>query len=366
MSTFQLPKTSLEAIPILKGKSNYNTWAKQMESHLRASKAWLIIEGRWPKPKEPSYFEAPVRLQDIIEEHRAKHQAVAAESDQDTPTSSTVDPTTAAVPSAPAPYVPMTMDEAKEERECIRTEIERWNKWETVERTGINDINSRISETCREELGSLVNLVNIWAKLRTLYVESTVGTWVRELNAINKLKGARKEGENPDDWMRRVMSRIRSAKENLGELSFEIYGAYVMSVDLGDDITATTTETYRQKEWPSLESLRRSISEEYQSKLNAGKTKPTASGRPSNEDPKLNLTQKGRKRKGEPLSSSPEKKRDTSNTEDKRRGWLTCPICSSKHPIKEEGQCYLAKPETAPPGWRERNKDRIEAFKKSK
>jgi hypothetical protein len=166
--------------------------------------------------------------------------------------------------------------------------------------------------------------------------------------------------------MRKVVSRIRSAKENLGELSFDIFCAYIMSVDLGDDITDTTTESYRQAKWPSLESLRRSISEEHQSKLNAGKTRPTASGRPSNEDPKLNLTQKGRKRKGEPLSSSSEKKQDTSNTEDKRRNWPICPICSNKHPIREEGQCYLAKPETAPAGWRERNKDRIEAFKKSK
>jgi hypothetical protein len=366
MSTFQLPKTSLEAIPILKGKSNYNTWAKQMESHLRASRAWLIIEGRWTKPNEPSYFEAPVRLQDIIEEHRAKHQAVAVESDQDTATSSTVDPTTAAEPSASAPYVPMTIEEAKEERECIRTEIERWNKWETVERTGINDINSRISETCREELGSLVNLVNIWAKLRTLYVESTVGTWVRELNAITKLRGSRKEGENPDDWIRKVKLRIQSAEENLGELSFKILGAYIISVDLGSDITTTITETYRQRQWPSLDDLGRSISEEYQSKLNTGKTKPTVSARPSNEDPKLNLTQRGQKRKGESLSSSSEKKQETSRAEGKRKELPVCPICNAKHPIREEGQCYLAKPETAPVGWRERNKERIEAFKKSK
>ena len=63
--------------------------------------------------------------------------------------------------------------------------------------------------------------------------------------------------------MRQVISRIRSAKENLGELTFDILMGYILSVDLGDDITATTTETYRQTEWPAVESLRRSISEEY-------------------------------------------------------------------------------------------------------
>ena len=367
MSTSYLTKTSLEAIPILKGKSNYNNWAKQMESHLKASDAWEIIEGRWQKPKEPSYFRAPIRPQDLIDEHRAKLNknksvdvapvaAVAVESDDNTPSSSTT------APAAQSQDVEMTLDQAKEELAYIKTHIEQWNQWKKVERTAINDINSRISETCREELGSLDALVNIWARLKDLYVESTVGTWVKELNALLKLKGARKVGENPDDWMRRVISRIRSAKENLGELSFDILGGYIMSVDLGDDITATTTESYRQTKWPSLETLRRSISEEYQSRLNAGKTKPTASERPSNEDPKLNLTQKGQKRKGENLSSS-EKRQKTSHAED-RKEWPKCPLCDGRHPIKEPGQCYLAKPETAPPGWREKNKDRIEAFKR--
>ena len=201
-------------------------------------------------------------------------------------------------------------------------------------------------------------------RLKDLYVESTVGTWVKELNALLKLKGARKVGENPDDWMRRVISRIRSEKENLGELSFDILGGYIMSVDLGDDITATTTESYRQTKWPSLETLRRSISEEYQSKLNAGKTKPTASERPSNEDPKLNLTQTSRKRKRQ-TSESSEKRHET---DEKRKGadWPACPKCNQKHPVKIDGQCYYANPELAPTGWKERNKDRIEAFKKSK
>ena len=93
----------------------------------------------------------------------------------------------------------MTIEQAEKELKYIQTHIERWNKWETVERTAINDINSRISETCREELGSLDNLESIWTRLKDLYVESTVGTWVKELNALLKLKGARKVGENPND-----------------------------------------------------------------------------------------------------------------------------------------------------------------------
>ena len=206
MSTFQLSKTSLEAIPILKGKSNYNNWAKQMESHLKASDAWEIIEGRWQKPKEPSHFRAPIRPQDLIDEHRAKFNkdkgkepdvapvaAVAVESDDNTPSSSTV------APQAQSQDVEMTLDQAKEELAYIKTHIEQWNQWKKVERTAINDINSRISETCREELGSLDNLESIWARLKDLYVESTVGTWVKELNALLKLKGARKVGKNPND-----------------------------------------------------------------------------------------------------------------------------------------------------------------------
>ena len=97
MSTFQLSKTSLEAIPILKGKSNYNNWAKQMESHLKALDAWEIIEGRWQKPEEPLYFRAPIRPQDLIDEHRAKLNKdkttdVAVESNNNTLSSSTVVP----------------------------------------------------------------------------------------------------------------------------------------------------------------------------------------------------------------------------------------------------------------------------------
>ena len=45
-----------------------------MESYLKASDAWEIITGRWQQPKEPLYFEALIRLEDLIEEHKAKHQ----------------------------------------------------------------------------------------------------------------------------------------------------------------------------------------------------------------------------------------------------------------------------------------------------
>ena len=90
-----------------------------MESHLRASKAWLIIEGRWLKPKEPLYFEAPICLEDLIEEHRAKYQVL--EGDRNSPgllnTLLTV-----------APYIAMTMEQAKKELKYIQTYIERWNK----------------------------------------------------------------------------------------------------------------------------------------------------------------------------------------------------------------------------------------------
>jgi hypothetical protein len=98
--------------------------------------------------------------------------------------------------------------------------------------------------------------------------------------------------------------------------------------------------------------------------VNAGKTKPTASARPDNEDPKLNLTtSSSRKRKGTDLSSQ-RKKQDNDGEKKGRLERLLCPICNNRHPIKEKGDCYMARPETAPDGWRERNQDRIEAFKK--
>jgi hypothetical protein len=224
-----------------------------------------------------------------------------------------------------------------------------------AERTAINDIKSRISDKNKEELGSLDDLKSIWDKLKVLYVESTCGTWVKELNTLIKLKGGRKTGEDPDEWMRKVITTGRSIVDNLGDLKMDIFLAYL------------PTETYRQPTWPTVDSIRTSISEEYQSKLNAGKTKPTASARPNTEDPKLNLTHTSQKRKGPRLSSA-HKKQDSHNHEEKKghQEWPTCPICNTKDPIKENGDCFLVRPETAPPGWRERNQDRIEAFKKKK
>ena len=194
-------------------------------------------------------------------------------------------------------------------------------------------------------------------------MESTCGTWVKELNALVKLIGGRKAGENPDEWMRKVITTGRNIKDNLGDINMDIFMAYILTVNLGDDLTATTTETYRQSEWPSVDSIRTSISEEFQSKLNAGKTKPTVSARPDNDDPKLNLTtSSSRKRRGARLSS-PSKRQDNDG-EKKRQGWPICPLCGDKHPIKKEGDCYAARPETASVAWREKNQDKIEAYKK--
>src|SRR6266516_2430741 len=239
-------KTSLEAIPILKGRNNYTSWAKQMESHLKATNASEIINGRWKRPSQPEHFEAPLRPQDLIAEHRARRleqEEAQAEDDE----------------AAPLPlYVALPLREAKEELEYIKAHIEQWNRWNKAERTAINDINSRLSDTCREELGSLDNLKDIWDRLKTLYVESTCGTWVKELNTLFKLKGARKPGENPDEWMRKVITTTRNARDNLGELSWDTLAAYMLTVDLGDDLTATTTETYRQSKWPSIDHIRTS------------------------------------------------------------------------------------------------------------
>src|SRR5436305_222650 len=265
------------------------------------------------------------------------------------------------------PYVQLSLREAKEELEYIKAHIDQWDQWEKAERTAINDINSRISDTCKEELGSLDDLKSIWDRLKVLYVESTCGTWVKELNTLFKLKGGRKAGENPDEWMRKVVTTTRSIRDNLGEINLDILAAYLLTVDLGEDLTATTTETYRQSKWPSVDSIRTSISEEFQSKLNAGKTRPTASARPDNEDSKLNLTTSSstsRKRSGTRLSS-PSKRQNNEDGEKKgRQVWPTCPICETKHPIKKDGECYIARPETAPAPWREKNQDKIKAFKK--
>jgi len=47
-----------------------------------------------------------------------------------------------------------------------------------------------------------------------------------------------------------------------------------------------------------------------------------------------------------------------------KREWLKCLLYNRKHPIKELGQYYLAKLKTALLSWREKNKDRIKAFKR--
>jgi hypothetical protein len=40
-----------------------------MESHLKASKAWIIIISKWKKLIEPSYAKLSLRPQDLIIEH---------------------------------------------------------------------------------------------------------------------------------------------------------------------------------------------------------------------------------------------------------------------------------------------------------
>ncbi len=92
------------------------------------------------------------------------------------------------------------------------------------------------SDTCKEELGSLDDLKSIWERLKVLYVESTCGTWVKELNTMVKLIGGRKPGENPDEWMRKVITTARSIKDNLGDLNMDIFMAYILTVNLGDDL----------------------------------------------------------------------------------------------------------------------------------
>ena len=342
-------KTSLEAIPILKGQQNYNTWSQQMQNHLKASNAWEIITGEWKRPSKPSHFEAPLRPQDLIAEHRARRQEqeeAQEEDDEATPL---------------PPYVPLNLRDAKDELEYIKAHIEQWNRWNKAERTAINDINSRLSDICKQELGQFDDLKTVWEDLKSLYVGTTCGNWVTELNTMVKLIGARKIGEDPNEWMRKVLTTGKLAKKNLGELSWDIFMAYVLTVNLGDDLTATTTETHRQSSWPSVDSLRISIAQEYQTKLNAtGKTKPTATARPDHE-PNLNLTtsrQPSRKRSGTRMSSPSKKER--------RNSLPLCPLCNKKHPIRQEGDCYLSKPETASAAWREKNKDAIKAFKRKK
>jgi hypothetical protein len=180
-----------------------------MESHLKASNPWEIINGEWKRPSKPSHFEAPLRPQDLVAEHRARRQ--------EQEDAQTEDPDATPLP----PYVPLPLREAKEELEYIKAHIDQWKRWNKAERTAINDINSRISDICKEELGSLDDLKSVWDRLKVLYVESTCGTWVKELNTLFKLKGGRKTGENPDEWMRKVITTTRSIKDNLGNIDLE-------------------------------------------------------------------------------------------------------------------------------------------------
>src|SRR6266516_1695916 len=96
-------KTSLEAIPLLKGRENYTSWSKQMESYLKASNAWEIISREWKKPSKPSYFEAPIRPVDLIADHKARrHRDEDAQADDDEATP---------LP----PYVQLSLKESREE-----------------------------------------------------------------------------------------------------------------------------------------------------------------------------------------------------------------------------------------------------------
>jgi hypothetical protein len=104
-------------------------------------------------------------------------------------------------------------------------------------------------------LGSFDDLESIWERLKVLYVESTCGTWVKELNALFNLKGARKTGEDPDEWMRKIITTGRGIVDNFGDIDINILLAYLLTVDLREDLTATITETYRQLKWPTVDSI---------------------------------------------------------------------------------------------------------------
>jgi len=106
-------KTSLEAIPILKGRNNYTSWAKQMESHLKATNAWEIIMGRWERPPQPSFFQAPVRPVDLIAVYRRRRQELEdAHQEGDDPL---------------PPATVLNTREAREELQYIKEDIEQWN-----------------------------------------------------------------------------------------------------------------------------------------------------------------------------------------------------------------------------------------------
>ena len=45
-----------------------------MKSHLKTSKAWIIITNKWQKLIKPFYIKASLRLQDLIAKHLARRQ----------------------------------------------------------------------------------------------------------------------------------------------------------------------------------------------------------------------------------------------------------------------------------------------------
>ena len=173
MSTSYTLKSSIEAIPILKGQENYKIQAKPIKSHLKASNAWDIIKGKWQKPQKPNYYRPPLYPQDFINEHKAKHKATVAAKRGPLGNSSykvvetgsndtSVLLITAAQLAQLAPrYIEMTIEEAKKQLKYIKNYIKEWNKWESVKCTTINNINLRMLATYREELEELNNLKKI-------------------------------------------------------------------------------------------------------------------------------------------------------------------------------------------------------------
>jgi hypothetical protein len=45
--------------------------------------------------------------------------------------------------------------------------------------------------------------------------------------------------------MRKVITTIKSIKDNLRDINLNILAVYILTVDLGDNLITTTTETYR-------------------------------------------------------------------------------------------------------------------------
>ena len=68
---------------------------------------------------------------------------------------------------------------------------------------------------------------------------------MKKLNVLFKLKEERKTGENPDEWIRKMITTGRSIVDNLREINIDILLGYLLTVDLGEDLTATTTEIYK-------------------------------------------------------------------------------------------------------------------------